>query len=176
MKTMAVRLAALALCGITAVWAAPILTSSVTQTPEGYLYEYTLASDTPGQGIGILFLLDLNSYDELMIGSPTGWFITYPLGPHEMAWVAEDPSRSATSTNTVTGFSLSSQSPPGTGAYFVVYDEPDADGEIFAEATTLVPGEGPPAEVPEPAVGLWLGFLALLALPALARRPPGAKP
>lgn len=113
---------------------------TVLGSPGAYTYSYEVQNQT---SVGLLLFSLTVTGDVGIIGAPTGWVTTTGSGgPGEtlVEWISTDISYDVPATGTLSGFSLRSDSVPGTVA-FSTFDEgfTEFDGQTTGPAASTVP-------------------------------------
>jgi hypothetical protein len=126
-----------------AVRADIIVDASVAGSPGAYTYSYEIENQTD---VGILLFSLTVTGDVELIEAPTGWVSgTTILAPAETSavWISTDVPYDVPAFGTLSGFSLTSDSEPGTVA-FSTFDENfnEFDGQTTGPVASTVPEPG----------------------------------
>lgn len=147
--------------GSTALNASALVVASVVNQAGKYTYSYSAQSNSEGQTITALIIDGIASFDPSSVVSPAGWYITAPVEPPALVWIAIDPLMYATFTKRISGFMFDSKSLPGEGSFTAVFGELDPAGNFVEDGITSVPVTN---DIPEPTTRILLSSGVVLML------------
>ena len=132
--------------------AAPIVIAEVAPQGPHWLYTYTVeVAPADDARISSVILGDISSWHQ-EIATPEGWYLSTPVEPPAVLWIASTPQYFGSNANSDLVFSFRSRDAPGAGMIFLSLDAVDQNGVDYYLLDVPVPMNG--FVVPEPSTAL----------------------